>query len=73
MKTELMVYEDYRVEDYIPCLPKCDSCKKKILPIKSRIQDGTNAITTCFSNLKPWSRGGLNQPQTGFYDTFTTE
>ena len=48
MKTELL-------SKYVPCLPHCEKCQKQITPIKSRMQDGSNAITTCFSNLRPWT------------------
>ena len=62
---ELQRYPDTDSEafvphDYTPCLPHCEKCGEKIKIIKSRMIDAATAITTCYTNMRPWSKNDRN-------------
>ena len=46
--------------DYTPCLPHCEKCGEKIKIIESRMVYANTAITTCFSNMRPWGKNDRN-------------
>ena len=52
--------EAFFPHDYTPCLPHCKKCGEKIKIIKSRMVDAATAITTCFTNMRPWSKNDRN-------------